>query len=84
MVYFQTPSHWGSIQTEVKGHGIALVQLYTTQNFDFEDSQLRQPEIKDVFDLGNFNYDIRTSGFNHSSINYKLCPRYLYLTKKHH
>ena len=74
MVHFQTPSHWGwgSIQIEVKKHGVALVQRYTKQNFDFEDNQLRQPEVKDVFDLGNFHNVITTSGLNHSSINNKL------------
>ena len=70
----QTPSHWGSIQAEAKGHGIALVQLETIQNFENRE-QIAPPPIPNIFDLGNFNFNITTAGFNHSFIDYKICPR---------
>ncbi|XP_067928326.1 CD109 antigen-like [Watersipora subatra] len=71
----ETPSHWGSIQTVVKGHGVALIQLETTLNHEHE-FQLRKPP-NPVFHLGNYNNDIRTSGFNHSYIDYRICPSYI-------
>ena len=64
------------IKTQVQGHGVALVQLETTKNHEHR-QQLRRPNSngKTIFSLGNFNNDIRTGGFNHSYIYYKLCPR---------
>ncbi|KAF6025141.1 Tep6 [Bugula neritina] len=73
---FQTPSHWGSIRTHVKGHGIALVQLETSKHVADDRDQLKKPPIRGIIDLGDFNTDITTRGFNHSFIDYKLCPRW--------
>lgn len=74
-VTLQTPSHWGSIRTHVKGHGIALVQLETSKHVADDRDQLKKPPIRGIIDLGDFNTDITTRGFNHSFIDYKLCPR---------
>ena len=68
------PSHWGSIQTTVKGVGKALVQLETTSNHEHR-QQLRSPPGDQAFSLGSYNDDITTRGFNHSMIDYKICPR---------
>ncbi|XP_067938571.1 CD109 antigen-like [Watersipora subatra] len=72
---FRAPSHWGTIQTTVKGNGIALVHLTTTKHVH-ERYLLHEPSTKGVIDLGEFNQDITTRGFNHTFIDFKLCPRW--------
>lgn len=70
------PSHWGSIQTVVKGVGKALIQLETTSNHEHRD-QLRTAPGPAAFSLGSYNDGITTRGFNHSMIDYKICPSWL-------
>ncbi|XP_067941196.1 CD109 antigen-like [Watersipora subatra] len=68
------PSHWGTIQATARGHGIALVHLRTTKTIEDDRDQLKKSPHRGIFDLGDFNREITTRGFNHSFIDFKLCP----------
>ena len=49
--------------------------MKTTANKDEDPGDLKQPPIKGVFDLGDIQTGITTRGFNHSLIDFKLCPK---------
>ncbi|XP_067945402.1 CD109 antigen-like [Watersipora subatra] len=63
------PSHWGSIQAYASGHGVALMQMHTEVSYDRIDL-FRKPGA-DYFEI---NYSMLTRGFNHSFIDYRICP----------
>ncbi|XP_067945401.1 CD109 antigen-like [Watersipora subatra] len=63
------PTHWGTVQTFAKGHGVALVQMKTTVNYEHQ--RLFRKSAGELFDI---HMKLWTSGFNHSIIHYKICP----------